>query len=122
MVKFFSGQKKVGKGYTQNVMASINWVIGFVELLFGAGVIKGPALWIQIFSAFMMVALVVFYCWLVRYFAIHDPSRLQSEGYNLEIQAMNALNKEAPPEEGNLKVPLQKPIRIQQPQAENLDS
>lgn len=118
MSNFFSaltGKKIAGEGYKSNVMASVNWVIGFSELLFGVGVIKGPSLWIQILSAVVFIGLLIFYCWMVRYFVVYDPSRLQSERYNLEIHAINALYKDTADDKSKLKIPSQNQPTIQKP-------
>lgn len=116
MSNFFStltGKKIAGDGYKSNAMASVNWVIGFCQLLFGTGVVAGPSLWIQIFSAAIMVGLLIFYCWMVKYFVIFDPSRLQSERYNLEMHAINALYKNTVDDRSKLTIPPQNPPTIQ---------
>lgn len=116
MPNFFStitGKKITGDGYKSNVMASVNWVIGFCQLLFGTGVVAGPSLWIQILSATIMIGLLVFYCWMVRYFVVFDPSRLQSERYNLEMHAINALQSSVSDDKAKLTIPPQKPPTIQ---------
>lgn len=79
-------------------------------------------MWIQLFSGFVMVALLIFYCWLVGYFAIRDPSLLQSEAYNLEMQALNVLYKETPPEAGKVTILPQEPISIRQSKSEGSPS
>ena len=92
----------------------MNLVFAFIETLFGIGVLKGPSLWIQIFSAAVMLGLLIFYCYIVKHFAVHDPSRLQTEGYNLEVQAINALYKSVG-EEGKLSISPQNQPTIQKP-------
>lgn len=116
MSNFFStltGKKIAGDGYKSNAMASVNWVIGFSELLFGVGVVKGPSLWIQVISAMVFIGLLIFYCWMVRYFVLYDPSRLQSERYNLEMHAINTLYKATADDKSKLTIPPQNPLTIQ---------
>ncbi len=96
-------------------MASMNWVFGFIQTLFGYGVLKGPSLWVQIFSAVVMLGLLIFYCYLVLHFAKNDPSRLQTEGYNLEIQAINSLYNSMTGEKSRLSISPQKQPTIQKP-------
>ncbi|MFA6915051.1 MAG: hypothetical protein WC222_01515 [Parachlamydiales bacterium] len=116
MSNFFStltGKKVAGDVCKSNVMVSVNWVVSFCLTLFGTGVVAGPSHWIQIFSAALIVVLLVFYCGLVIYFAILDPSRLQSERYNLEMHAINALYKDTIDDKSKLTIPPQNPPTIQ---------
>lgn len=116
MSNFFStltGKKIAGDVCKSNAMASVNWVVSFCLTLFGTGVVAGPSDWIQIFSAALIVALLVFYCGLVIYFAIFDPSRLQSERYNLEMHAINALCGSTSDDKAKLTIPPQNPPTIQ---------
>lgn len=46
MSNFFStltGKMIAGDGYKSNAMVSVNWLIGFCQLLFGTGVVAGPS-------------------------------------------------------------------------------
>ena len=84
--------KTTGQSYTRyadNVMKPINWVIVFVEILFMAGVLRGPGLWIQIASFICMVVVIAAYLGIYVYWMLHAPNRLQSEGYNLEMNALS---------------------------------
>jgi hypothetical protein len=116
MSDFFStltGKKLSGNGYKSNVMNSMNWTMGFCELLFGTGVMFGPQLWIQIFSAIVMLSLLAVYIYIVLYFVMRDPSRLQSERYNLEICAMNALYSDTSYNQKQLKLSSESQPKIQ---------
>lgn len=108
MINFFSREKGVGNGYKNNVLNSINWLVGFIETLFFIGVIKGPNLWIQISNGVVMLLLLIFYCSIVIYFVIKDPSRLQSEGFNLRMHAQNFLYHTQTSSEPKLNIPQQK--------------
>ncbi len=79
---FFGGRCS---GYKNNVMLSINWVVGWITLLFGSGVVHGPSLWIRIASFVLLVMVTVAYFGIYIYWMLYDSDRLQSEGYNLEL-------------------------------------
>jgi hypothetical protein len=108
---FLSGSKS--RAYKSNVLVSISWVFAFCEILFGVGVMKGPELWIKIFSAIIMTILLIFYCFMYGYFAIKDPDRLQSEGYNLERQNLDTLYEQK--DDHTISVPKNNTINIQTP-------
>ena len=78
-------------GHKKNAMSSINWVISFVQLLLMIGIMKGASIWIQIFSAVVMVLLIIFYCGVYVYYMLKAPDRLQSESYNLQKQSIDTL-------------------------------
>lgn len=92
MHKHFSfGQKGSSITYKANVMASINWVIGFLEFIFMSGLVFGPTLWIQIFSGVLICLSLAFYLSMYLFFAISDRDRLQSERFQIDKFMINAL-------------------------------
>jgi hypothetical protein len=79
--------------YSGNVMQAISWVVGSVEaflLIFSS---TSSIFWVQVVSFFCAVALMGVYLGIYIYWMLHDPNRLQSEGYNLEV--MNVLSESA---------------------------
>lgn len=99
--------------YKDNVMVSINWVVAFIEALFLGGLIGGKSLWIQIASLMLMVILGGVYFAIYIYWMRHDPNRLQSEGYNLEL-ASSGLSDDKDPKisTDDKKVPVDVPDPI----------
>ena len=114
----FTGKKFSGQSYKANIMSSMNWVIVFLEGLFLQGVIFGQNVYIQVFAGTLMVVLLFYWCAIFTYFALTDPSRLQSEEYNLELHAMNTLYQDPTVGTGQVKLSsLNKPTIQESPLA-----
>lgn len=77
--------------HKDNVMHSINWVVGIAEALLTITGATQYDNWYGKGCFIVACVLFIFYLGMFLYFAIRDPDRLQSESYNLEQKRMNYL-------------------------------
>lgn len=108
MISLSFGNKNSGNGYKSNVMYTLSWFFGVIItlLIIVMVIIRNSAItskdsWLIQDCLNIIKMMLGFYACFFFYFMIRDPSRLQSEGYNLEQQAM-ALSPEKEPGEFNI--------------------
>lgn len=86
---------KIGQGFFKsfksNVMSPLNWLMGFLELVFMVGFVTAPNLLVQVWSGILLSLGLVYICGVFLFFALRDPDRLQSEEFLMEKQTINAL-------------------------------
>lgn len=97
------------KGSVHNVMTPLTWMTVILEPLLGAltgiSTYLGAPSWIPFFLAVLMVIILFFYSGVYLYFMLTNPRLLQTEDYNLELQAMNYLyGKENPDTEAGVTI------------------
>jgi hypothetical protein len=98
------GKTLLGNGHRRNVMSQLNWVVGFLESLLATICYLSTELWMQIGFFIVFVIILILYFGIYIYFCISDPSRLQSEEYNLEYHALNVMYQDGSDSKNQLKV------------------
>ncbi len=78
--------------YNDNVMNPLKWTTIAFEAFFSATLWVTNQFWIQIVCFLFMATILSVYFGIYIFWALRDPSRLQSEGFNLEEAAMISSN------------------------------
>ncbi|GAB4185872.1 MAG: hypothetical protein Tsb0015_03210 [Simkaniaceae bacterium] len=94
MPKFSSllGKQNTYSRYRKNIMSPLNIFFPLIGApFFGWGVVYSDKTWVNIFSCILVALIILFYLSVYLYALIKCPSRLQTEGANLEEKALNYL-------------------------------
>jgi hypothetical protein len=111
-----SKSKFFRNGSVNSVMTPLNKMIWMVQLILGActsgGVYIHAPCWILICFVCFMGSILLLYGGAYMFFMITDPSRLQTEEYNLEQQEMGYMysTREDTRKSTNLTIPKKDPI------------
>jgi hypothetical protein len=63
----------------------LNWIVVIAVTFFWLGIFTTSIFWVQVVSFTCIVAVMAAYFSVYIYWMLHDPDRLQLEGYNLEV-------------------------------------